>query len=60
MALSTMALLIRMSLTMGWSHRHYYGRTEDGEDFYIQQQGVGYNTREQTWLVRYLTLDCVP
>lgn len=34
-----------------FSSRHYYGNTTDGEDFCIQQQGVGYDTREQTWMV---------
>lgn len=34
-----------------FSFRHYYGNTTDGEDFYIQQQGFGYDTREQTWMV---------
>lgn len=35
-----------------FSHRHYCGKTDDGKDFVIQQQGVGYYLREQTWLVR--------
>ena len=34
-----------------FSYRRYYGNTTDGEDFWIEQKGVGHYTREQTWLV---------
>ncbi|KAM0797609.1 hypothetical protein BDR22DRAFT_432483 [Usnea florida] len=37
--------------TFAFSHRHYFGETCDGEAFDIVQQGVGYFTREQTWMV---------
>ena len=36
-----------------FSHRHYFGETSDGEAFDIVQQGVGYFTREQTWMVGF-------
>ena len=35
-----------------FSYRRYYGNTTDGEDFWIEQKGVGHYTREQTWLVK--------
>ena len=34
-----------------YSIRGYYGNTTDGQDFFIEQKGVGLYTREQTWLV---------
>lgn len=34
-----------------FSIRGYYGSTTDGEDFYIEQRGVGLYTKEQTWMV---------
>ena len=34
-----------------YSIRNYYGTTTDGEDFFIEQRGVGEWTKEQTWMV---------
>ena len=39
--------------TYAFSCRRYYGNTTDGEDFWIEQKGVGQYTREQTWLVKF-------
>ena len=43
-----------------FSIRGYYGSTTDGEDFYIEQKGVGQYTREQTWMVYSLTSAIFP